>query len=169
MLLGNTFYLILSIGLPIIVGALLGWLGWKKWGKYGAIGGILLSAVGFAAFQVTSAHLYVVVGKKELHDYRTFGTIDYRMTNGTIMTIPYEPRKVQIINSSDAVMTLEEIVYGGWAHRLEPGGWYIEPYDTASFALPQNRIDYFFDETIPEEIEEYGSGAKYKYWLHSAE
>lgn len=169
MLLSNTFFLILSIGLPVAVGVGVAWLCWKRVRKLGVIGGTILSAIGFAAFQITSAHLYVVVGEKELHDYRTFGTVDYRMTNGEIMTMLYDPRKVQILNSSEVVMALEEIVYGGYGHRLEPGGWYIAPYDTASFELPQTRIDYFFDETIPEEIEEYGSGAKYKYWLHSAE
>lgn len=168
MLLGNTFYLILSVGLPMVVGLPLSWYGWKRWGKYGPLWGLLLGGFGYGAFQSTSAHLYVVVGKRELYDYRTFGTVDYRMTNGKIMTIPYDPGKVQIINSSDGVMALEEIQYGGYGSGRD--GWYIDPYDTASFSLPRTQIDYFFNERIPEEVEVYGfKSAEYKYWLHSAE
>jgi hypothetical protein len=168
MLINSTLYMVVAIALPFIIVIGGAWLLYKKLGKWGILIPILVAAFTWAASQMAATHLYIVEDCNQWSDYRVFGSLEYDLRNGKKVTIPYEPRKVVVLNNSENELVLEELIYGAYMEGFsaEPEVSWIVPATFQTFELPKMQIDFFFDETIPEEIEEYGSGSKSKYWLY---
>jgi hypothetical protein len=172
MLVDGTFYLVFSIALPACLLLWLCWIGYKKSKRWIMMTGVLSSGLIYGGLQVCGVQVYVFSRQEGLNTYRMIGSHTWELENGREITAEFEEIvKVVIINNSSRELTLEELVYSPSGYGLplsDPEGdvLYIKPFSSESISLPHNRIDYFFDEEIPEEIEEHGYGRKSKYWLH---
>lgn len=167
MLIDSTFYLVFSIAVPACLLLGLCWMGYKRSKRWIMMVGILSSGLIFGLLQVCAVQVYVFSKQEGVQAFRMFGSHTWELENGKKITDEWEEIvKVVIINNSSRELALEELIYSSWSPGSEGEVLYIKPFTSESISLPQNKIDYFFDEDIPEEIEEYGSGRKSKYWLH---
>ncbi len=139
-------------GLAVII--LFAWL-WKKMKKKPVAGGTIGFFVGMilAAFLfVTPTKVYVVTGNKEMSKYISVGGGSYTLKNGTKVDINAPMANCTLINDSDEDVVLEHVIYGfGFQEDdlIESG---------QALLIDDSYIDYFFDETPPDEIETTGSG-----------
>ncbi|HTF06451.1 MAG TPA: hypothetical protein VK826_20605 [Bacteroidia bacterium] len=168
--------MVFSIAVPACLLLGLCWIGYKRSKRWIMMAGILSSALIFGFLQVCAVQVYIFSKQEGVQAFRMLGSHTWELENGRKITAEFqEIVKVVIINNSSRELALEEIIYSPSGSRPkgnfklpDPEGdvLYIKPFSSESISLPQNKIDYFFDEDIPEEIEEYGSGRKSKYWLH---
>lgn len=148
----------------------------KKFNNYyGILLAIIGSAVLFPFLFTSPGKMYVITKELEVLDYRFIGSTEHAVGSKTEV-FEVDNMKVFVINNSDKQLVLEEIIYGG---RLGIPGkfglsenkiFYIFPNTSASFSLPKQEINFFFDEEIPKEAKVYGyKGRLSKYWLHLAD
>ncbi len=189
MCINGQLYTVMSILLPILV-----WIGltiviYKKFKNYyGVVIGVLVSGMMFAFFQVGVPKVYIVNNNLKVKSVRVIGGVNYQMDNGTQVDLQHDPMEVMVVNNSSVELMLEEIIYGPDFYfnkqkyddvissvdsthdkkANDPRIFYIESYNTGSFRLAHQRIDYFFDEEMPRKIKEYGTSNKKKYRLRKA-
>ncbi len=138
---------------------------------------ILCSAVYSGIGQTFAGKVYVI--KEELNGqltaeaHRIIGNTSWPLSNGKQVKIYATHDKVGIINNSSKFLVLEEIIYTRKSSSLEVEdieSKLINPQSFKEVFLPRKEIHYFFDEHIPDEIEERSlTGEKSKYWLHKME
>lgn len=136
---------------------------------YGIILAIIVSALFFPFMQLSPGKMYVITKELEVEDYRFIGSVGFSVGN-KVEVFEVDRRKIYVINNSAKELALEEIIYGSTLGLSENKLFYILPNTSSSFTLPKQEIDFFFDDEIPQEIEEYGhKGRMSKYWLHLAD
>jgi hypothetical protein len=174
MLINSSLYLVLSILLSAVVLAVLVWLGFRSSRRWLIALGVIVSALFFGLLQVCATQVYVYSEPEGIAKYRVIGSHEWELENGSTARAEFqEIVKVTIINNSARQLILEELVYvkGGRNHPVdgsvpETDVVCIEPYSSESISLPQNKIDYFFDDELPQSIEDFGNKSTSKYWLH---
>lgn len=168
MLISNTLYMTVAIGVPVAIAVGLGFYLHRRFGKYGGVGAILLGAVLWSVSQTFTSRIYIVEDCNNVRDCRMLGSLEYDLSDGTTINVPYEPRKVVVLNNSDNMLFLEEIKYGEYSfgEPEDPVYWEIYAHSYETFEITQRQIDFFFDQHIPEEIEVRGSESTFRYWLY---
>ena len=191
MFINGTLYTVCSIALPILVCIGLSVLFKKKFNNYyGVLIGLILSGFLFGFMQAGIPKLYVVNKDLKVKHYRIIGTLKYTLDNGEKISSGPNPMEVIVINNSPHNLVLQQLVYGdpdfyqnkpqykeiiakmdsSYQKKAKQSKIHlIEPFKLLSVRLPYKRIDFFFDEPIPQKIREYGSNNKVKYWLRKAE
>ncbi len=190
MFINGQLYTILSIALPIAI-----WIGLtvaiKKIFKnyYGVIVGVIISGMLFGFFQEGVPKVYIVNNNMHVKAFRLIGTIKYTFDNGNTIQLQPNPKDLVVINNSSHMLVIEEITYQNsnfiknrkkfeellaktdstYEAKNEPKLFSIGTYTTGNFRLAHKWIDYFFDESVPQKIKEYGSSNKKKYWLRKVD
>ncbi|MCH2043925.1 MAG: hypothetical protein MK212_07250 [Saprospiraceae bacterium] len=187
MIVNHTFFVTFSIIFGILIFLGLSIFVKKKFNSYyGVLFGIILSGFGFAALQVSFNKFYVIDAELHVSAYRCIGQLEYKLDNQEVVSIEFPRQKTGIINNSNQTLIVEKITYG-------PKGYYrnrpefkelvnkidsnylrdtfeynnqIPPLSFRTLDIKKHTIDFFFDQPLPETIDEYGSyGNIYKYWL----
>ena len=172
MLINSTFFTFYFIAFPLLVCVVLGYWYWRRFKSYSVVMiGLLLWGIQYGVLRAGFGSVYIVGSNHDVRSCRVLGTFTCTLENGTMLETPFDPMKVVVINNSRHRLVLEELIYrqASLAAALPPPrgeAFDIDGYASASFSLPQKKIDYFFDEPIPDQIEYYGSINKSKYWLH---
>jgi hypothetical protein len=137
--------------------------------NYGIILAIIMSALIFPFLQLSPGKMYVITKELEVEDLRFIGSVEYQVGN-KVEVFEVDRLKIYVINNSAKELALEEIIYGSTYGVSENKIYYILPNTSGSFSLPKQEIEFFFNDEIPQEIEEYGrKGRTSKYWLHVAD
>jgi hypothetical protein len=174
MLINSSLYLVFSILLSAIVLVVIVWLGFRSSRRWLMTLGIIASALFFGLLQVCTTQVYVYSEPEGINKYRVIGSHEWKLENGSKVRVEFqEIVKVTIINNSARQLILEELVYVKGGRNLpydvsapETDVLFIEPYSSESISLPQNQIDYFFDDKLPQSLEDFGRKSNSKYWLH---
>jgi len=153
---------------------------------------ILLSTAIFIYCMMVFGTAYVANPDYSVDVYTIIGDFDYRLQDGSIVRVenPDEGFETIVVNDTEEVILIEEIVYvansfpkipsavfdlmsdslrsGPRIPRTERQRDYfvLMPQSHQEIFFKKQKIDYFFDDEIPDEIEESGSGASVKYWMH---
>ena len=93
------------------------------------------------------SRLYVVNGVKKYSHYIVFGSPEYTLADGQIVTVKISSGHCFVINETNRDMVVEEIVYGGIF-----GGDVDWIYPHTGEEVEGGKIDYFYDDEPPDEI-----------------
>ena len=144
--LGTLLIILLGVGMIALCAFI-----WKKLNKNSVAGGTIGFFIGFAlcvVLFVIARSMYVVTGDGEFSSYYVYGTPEYTMENGDIVTIDLPMAQSIVMNESDTVIVIEEVIYGSF--HIGDGNIWV---DRGEFAvIDGGRIHYFYDNEPPEEI-----------------
>jgi len=187
MLINGTIFTILSIVIPILLCIGISIFVKKKFNNYyGVVIGLVISGVAFGFLQAGIPQLYIVNEDFKVKSYRLFGPLNYTFKNDKKIILSPDPMEVVIINNSGYYLLLQKIEFGDpdfyqnkpeykkivaqidSSHGNEEKKTrlrLIEPFIAFPVRLNHKRIDYFFDDKIPDQIKGYGSSNQVKFWL----
>jgi len=156
---------VIFIGLMIVLGFIGKKIASKK-AKNEASGFMigLLIGLGLALFIILGGgRAYIITSANSYSHYLVYGTTDYKMQNGTVVLIKESYHTCTVINDTHLEFGVEEVVYAIVSfssnyYKLEAGE--VEIVST-------HKIDYFFDNEPPDEIEVSDrTNSVSKYWLY---
>lgn len=185
----HLLYTIVSICLPILLFFGLSIFVKKKFNSYyGIFFGLIFSGFSFGALQAGAATVYVIDKDLTYGAYRVFGDYEVKFEKDPTTSILIPQGKTLIINHSNTPIVIDEIIYGTNGYYANKPEWksiinnldstysspntnensyFIKPDSYEILAIKKNTINFFFEDDIPDHIEEYGvHGNIVKYWLH---
>lgn len=166
----NDFLLIaITILFAAVVAVLLFWLlkkrmNPKKSGLFSIIAGILF----FVLFSQNFGKVYIIHANHQVEFYRTVGTFDMELANGSKIQASVPVGHVGVVNNTTDKLVVEEVLYGG-KDSIHSKNYYIDSFLFQHMELPDSKINYWFDDLIPDKIRIPLGGEKSKYWLHEIE
>ena len=140
----------------------------KKMKKSGGLGGILGGFIGFASvifFLFVQKHVYIITKGNQYAHNVVLGTKNYTMNNGKVINIDNLNTNGLVVNDSNAILAIEEVVYGAvyYPDIIEIGAM-------SMYEVSQVTIDYLFEDAPPEEIsKETTAETVTRLWLRAAE
>jgi hypothetical protein len=146
---------------------------------------ILLSVIITTYCLATVGTVYVANADHTVDVYRIIGDLEYDLQNGTVLIVesPAGGFETVVVNNTEEVIVIEEIVYSCRDPRIphavfdmmpdaptsyqpERDYFAVSPQSCQQIVFRRGKIDYFFDEEIPDVIEKPGKSSSIKYWLH---
>lgn len=191
MLINESLYTIFTIITPIAFLIGLSVFVKKKFDSYyGVFFGFILSGLIFGALQATAGKVYIINADLNSDSYRTIGSFKFDFATKKTKLISIPQGKTIVINNSSNSIVVDQLTYGTDGYFKNKSDWkeiikdldsnysdnnsstnsyFLEPYSYEALSIDYNTIDFFFDDEIPQEIEEFGvRGNVTKYWLHNS-
>lgn len=131
---------------------------------------ILFPIIVFTLIKASSGNLYIVDNNKSVAFYNIIGSKNFEVNNKKIrVNVPRN--KVGILNLSESDLVVKEIQYSSSSYYTKS---HFESVPISAFSfekcfLNRGKIDYFFDDKIPEEITTHYSSEDTKYQLVEAD
>ena len=188
MLINDTLYTVFSVLIPILF-----FIGLSAFMKkvfnsyYGFFWGLIFSGFIFGALQASAGKVYIIEPNKQFSEFRSLGIFKIDIAE-VVHELKVPQGKTIIVNRRSKALVIDQITYGTSGYFEQMSIWqsaesnleekpemdntaiasfYISPKSYDVFRIKKNTISFFFDEEIPQEIEEYGVNYKViKYWLH---
>lgn len=158
----------LGLTLSILAGLfmifLFAWIA-KKMKKQAIGGGILGFFVGFflVIFLIMyPSRVYILKDGNNYSHYLVYTSTEYNMSSGERVTINPPHGNMMIINDSETIYIVEEVIYGGYGFGGDTK--WIDP--NKNYIIEASRIDYFFENEPPDEIRTKSDEVS-KYWLRN--
>jgi hypothetical protein len=134
--------------------------------KAGAIVGSIAGLAAAVVIFVFAGRVIIVKGVDDAGTYLVYGTPTYEFSNGFKLNLTVKALDAYVINDSDLELVLEKVIYSTSSFGGE--NYYDVLCDPMSIThMPSTSVDYFFNDTPPDEIETSGSSSVTKYWLRT--
>lgn len=172
MLINESYFTSISVGIAIVFFIVIYQLLKKRLKeKMVRYGGLVLAIALVVIIKSLGTKVYIIEENLHILRYRSFGsfTVEIEAKGGAEIscTVPYN--SVGIVNKSKKTLVIDEIVYGMESIEMGASKQKIQGYSFKNVFLSRGKIDIFYDQEIPDQVDGYTTADESRYWLHVLE